>query len=281
MIMDLPYNKMNLELIFYAGSSLLEGPCWDNKEQILYFVSIEQCLIYSINMITSEIKSFKTDGQVGCVVVKNDGFLLSAEKSGIYKINPKTGVSVFLGSYLKNDDMRYNDGKLDAVGRFLIGTKGENKDFIGEGELISFSEDRFNSIIQKTTISNGLGFSSQGDTLYFIDTPTKKVGKYSYNVNTGEAIFDNYIIEIDGEGYPDGMCVDIDDMIWVAEWGGGKVCKWNPKTGKKIIEIILPCNNVTSCCIGGKNMDILFITTAKDNLKFEPLAGGLFKMKIR
>ena len=53
------------------------------------------------------------------------------------------------------------------------------------------------------------------------------------------------------------------------------------KTGKKIIEIILPCNNVTSCCIGGKNMDILFITTAKDNLKFEPLAGGLFKIKIR
>ncbi len=281
MIMDLPYNNANLELVFYAGSSLLEGPCWDNKEQILYFVSIEQCLIYSINMTTSEIKSFKTDGQVGCVVVKNDGFLLSAEKSGIYNINPKTGLRVLLGSYLKNIEMRYNDGKLDAVGRFLIGTKGEKKDFKGEGELISFSEESFNSIIQKTTISNGLGFSSLGDTLYFIDTPTKKVGKYSYNINTGEAIFDSYIIEIDGEGYPDGMCVDIDDMIWVAEWGGGKVCKWNPKTGKKIIEIILPCNNVTSCCIGGKNMDILFITTAKDNLKFEPLAGGLFKIKIR
>ena len=281
MIMDLQYDKMNLELIFYAGSSLLEGPCWDNKEQILYFVSIEQCLIYSINMTTFEIKSFKTDGQVGCVVVKNDGFLLSAEKSGIYNINPKTGLRVLLGSYLKNIEMRYNDGKLDAVGRFLIGTKGEKKDFIGEGELISFSEESFNSIIQKTTISNGLGFSSQGDTLYFIDTPTKKVGKYSYDVSTGGAIFDSYIIEIDGEGYPDGMCVDIDDMIWVAEWGAGKVCKWNPKTGEKIIEIILPCNNVTSCCIGGKNMDNLFITTAKDNLKFEPLAGGLFKIKIR
>ena len=221
--MGLEYNDMNLELVFFSGSTLLEGPCWDKKENILYVVSIEQFLIYSIIISTGEVGSIKTDGQVGCVVIDDDGFLLSAEKSGIYKINPKTHSKIFLGSYLKNPKMRYNDGKLDPVGRFLIGTKGEKKDFPGEGELISFNGTSFKSLVQNTTISNGLGFSNSGDTLY----QTGIVVNHAIMRADGKWMLDDTKIKRDGDQikikFPDGDKIKVDGDEMKSKDEDGKI----------------------------------------------------------
>src|SRR5690625_3216594 len=87
-------NKMTqdltLELVFYAGNALLEGPLWDDENQMLYFVSIDDDIIYRFNEETTEIDSYPTDGPVGAAVLDSDGNILSAEKSGIYLINPET-----------------------------------------------------------------------------------------------------------------------------------------------------------------------------------------------
>ena len=125
-----------------------------------------------------------------------------------------------------------------------------------------------------------MGWSLDGKTLYFIDTPTKKVGRYAYDTKTGEATFEAYVVEITDGSNPDGMCVGQDGMIWVAQYGGGKVCKWDPETGKKLEEIRMPVKNATSCCLGGKNLEYLYITTAKDGETEEELAGGLFRVKL-
>lgn len=271
----------NLELVFYSGSTLLEGPCWDAIEKVIYCVSIEQCLIYRVNPETGEVNSFRTDGSVGCAVAEKSGMLLSAEKSGIYRINPKTGERTFLVQMENNPAMRYNDGKLDPCGRFLVGTKGEIDDLPGRGCLFSYDGKQARILITGTTISNGIGFSKAGDILYFIDTPTKKVGRYKYNLETGEVVFDRHVIEVEGNVWPDGMCLDVDDMLWVAEWGGGRVCKWNPETGEKLREIKLPCTNTSSCCLGGYDLQYLYVTTAKASERDEPLAGGLFRIPIR
>ena len=259
----------------------MEGPCWDSKEQAIYCVSIEQSLIYRLNTISGEVTSYPTIGHVGCAVIDKDGMLLSAEKGGIYKINSKTKERFFIAQFEEDIRMRYNDGKMDPKGRFIIGTKGDKDNLPGKGKLFSYDGQNVKTLITGTTISNGIGFSLKGDKMYFIDTPTKKVARYHYDLETGEADFEGFVIVITGNGLPDGMCVDIDDNIWVAEWEGGQVCKWNPETGLKLKEIKLPCANVTSCCIGGVEFDTLFITTAKNTTFNEPLAGGLFQIKIR
>jgi sugar lactone lactonase YvrE len=274
-------NQLIPNLIFYAGSTLLEGPNWDSRYNVIYFVSIDQHLIYRINPINGEIKTFKTDGPVGCAVLESKGTLLSAEKSGIYRVDPSDGKKSFLVQLETDPAMRYNDGTLDSQGRLLIGTKGDPSDIPGKGKIFLFDGVNSKTIVMNTTISNGIGFSKSGNILYFIDTPTKKVGRYYYDITSGDVVFDSYVVEIEGCGLPDGMCVDIDDNIWVAEWGGGQVCKWDPKNGKKICEIKLPCTRVTSCCLGGANNDFLYITTAKDPSLKEELAGGLFQVKIR
>lgn len=268
------------ELVFYSGATLLEGPCWDPKEGCLYCVSIQQNLIHRINPGSGEVQSYCTDGPVGCVVIESDGMLLSAEKAGLYRIHPKTGERAFVIQLEVNPAMRYNDGKLDPRGRFLVGTKGDAEEVPGAGRLFSVSGNQVQTLVTGTTISNGIGFSSAGDYLYFIDTPTKKVGRYRYQLDTGEAVFDRYVVELNGDAWPDGMCVDADDMLWVAEWGGGRVCRWNPETGEKLREIRLPCINVSSCCLGGEELEYLYVTTAKDEGRNEVLAGGLFRVRL-
>jgi sugar lactone lactonase YvrE len=272
-----------MEIVFYAGSSLLEGPIWDANNKLLYCISIEQNLIYQINPKSGEVQSFPTYGNVGCVAIR-DGYIISAEKGGIFNINPKTKHRMRLIQLENSIDLRYNDGRFDPVGRFLVGTKSVKDYFVEEtivkGKLFSCNlyTEEYTVLLDDLLISNGIGFSPDGGKMYFIDTPTKKVAQYKYNLHTGDILFEKNIIEIDGNGWPDGICVDLDGNIWVAEWEGGRVRKWDVDTGKVLDEIKLPCSRVTSCCLGGENLDELFITTAKSEKDI--LGGALFRKKL-
>jgi sugar lactone lactonase YvrE len=271
-----------MELVFYAGSSLLEGPIWDASNKLVYCVSIEQGVIYQINPTSGEVQSYPTQGSVGCVGLSEDGYIISAEKEGIFKIDTITRKRIYLTQFESSTDLRYNDGKFDPIGRFIVGTKSEKDFFLEEsitkGKLFSYHCGEYKVLLDDLLISNGIGFSHDNKKMYFIDTPTKKVAQYDYNLGTGDITFEKYIIEIDGLGWPDGMCVDIDGNIWVAEWEGGRVRKWDVSTGKVMDEVIVPCSRVTSCCLGGEDLRDLFITTAKKN--GDILGGSLFKYTL-
>lgn len=271
--------EMEPELIYYAGNKLLEGPLWDEDNQLLYFVSIDDNIIYSFNEETTEIKSYPTSSPVGAAVLVDNGKILSAEKDGIYLIDIKTKERAFAMQPNEDKRLRYNDGKLDPRGRFLIGTMGYEEDIEGAASLYVVEDGQAKALLTNLTLSNGLGWSKDGQTFYHIDTPTKKVMKYDYNLETAEVSNAKVAVEITDGGSPDGMCVDIDENIWVAEYGGKQVRKWDPETGEQLAEIQMPVSNITSCCIGGANNEFLYITTAQED--GEPLSGGLFKVKIR
>ena len=269
------------ELVFYAGSTLLEGPHWDAQNNLIYCVSIEDNMIYAIDPETGEVVTYLTEGPVGCAVLDQKGMILEAEKSGIFRIDPRTKEKQLVVKAHDDERMRYNDGKLDPKSRLLVGTMGYDKTYEGESALYAIEKDgTVRTVLDGLTLANGMGWSPDGKTLYFIDTPTKKVGSYAYDPETGEAIFEKYVIEITDGSNPDGMCVDMEGMIWVAQYGGEKVCRWDPESGGKLEEIRMPVKNVTSCCLGGENLEYLYITTAKDGETQEALAGGLFRVKL-
>ncbi|MBT8393685.1 MAG: SMP-30/gluconolactonase/LRE family protein, partial [Bacteroidia bacterium] len=163
-------------------------------------------------------------------------------------------------------------------GRFIVGTMGYPNVIEKIGNVYSYYDGEYKTIIDKTTISNGLAFSLDNMFLYFIDTPTRKVARYFYDLESGNVKFDSYIIEFEGQGSPDGMCIDKNGMLWIAEWGGGCISKWNPLTGKKMQEIKLPCINVTSCCFD--NNSNLYVTTAKDDTEEDFFGGGLYYLDL-
>src|SRR5574344_340511 len=258
-------NQVSPELVFYCGSTLLEGPRWSNELNSLLCVSIEQGRIFLINEDEQTVQTFKTHGQVGFVLFKDVGHIIYAAYEGVYEIELATGNQKFLFQANENKTLRYNDGEYDPVGRILLGTTGYKRFAPDENCLYSakFDGSNLKKIVANTSISNGFAFSSDGKYLYFIDSPTKKVGRYHYDVNSGNARFDRYIVEMDGESVPDGMCIDGKGNLYVAEWGGGRVCKWNSSTGERLAEYLVPVKNVSSCTLGGKGHKTLYITTAK------------------
>lgn len=271
--------KLTPELVYYAGNQLLEGPHWDEENNLLYFVSIEDQMIYQFNEKTTEIQTYPTSGPVGAAVLTEGGYILSAEKDGLYSIDPDTKKRTFLMQPNTDDRLRYNDGKLDPKGRFLIGTMGYGETIEGAASLFVIDNGHFKEILTDLTLSNGLGWSADGMTFYHIDTPTNKIHKYDYDLMTADLSNKQMVVEITDGGSPDGMCIDLDGNLWVAEYGGKRICKWDSQTGEQLIEIPMPVSNITSCCLGGSEKEYLYITTAKKD--GEALSGGLFKVKIR
>jgi len=272
-------NDLKPELVYYAGNALLEGPLWDDENNLLYFVSIDDDIIYRFDEETTNIESYPTNGPVGAAVLNKEGQIISAEKSGIYSINPETKERTFLMQPSEDERLRYNDGKIDPNGRFFIGTMGYEETLEGMASLYVIEGDEYKEILSDLTLSNGMGWTEDGEAFYHIDTHVNKVKQYDYDLETAQVSNGRTVVEITGDGSPDGMCVDLDGNIWVAEFGGKRICKWSPETGEQLIEIPMPVTNITSCCLGGPDKDYLYITTAQK--EDEHLSGGLFRVKIR
>ena len=234
-------------------------------------VSIEQERVYLINPTTQEVKTFKTQGQVGFAAFDGNEHIIYAAYKGVYRINIKTGEEQYLFHCITDPTIRYNDGKFDPYGNILLGTTGYKCFREAANGLYCWNGRECKQIISGTSISNGLDWYE--DYMFFIDSPTRRIGRYHYE-KFGNATFDRYIVEIDGAGVPDGMCIDSEGNIYVAIWGGSRVEKYNQQ-GEKLGEISIPVLNVSSVCIAG---DKLYITTAMhdDGTESELAAGGLF-----
>lgn len=135
------------------------------------------------------------------------------------------------------------------------------------------------------TISNGIAWSADRRTMYYVDTPTRRVSRYRYDDSTGAIAYEGIAVQIPEEmGFPDGMTIDERGNLWIALWGGYGVGCWNPHSGELLHRIFVPCPNAASCAFGGENLDTLYITTAggapDSRLRQDyPLSGSLFVCK--
>jgi sugar lactone lactonase YvrE len=130
-----------------------------------------------------------------------------------------------------------------------------------------------------------MAWSPDYKTLYFIDTPTREVKAFDYDLETGALANPRAAVSIpEAFGWPDGMTSDTRGNLWIAMWGGAQVTKWNPATGQLLEQIPVPAKNVSSCVFGGTDRTELYITSARKGLdeaalKQYPLTGGLFRLQ--
>jgi sugar lactone lactonase YvrE len=176
---------------------------------------------------------------------------------------------------------RFNDGKCDPVGRWLIGTMSH--EHLKTSSLYSLHKDHsLHRLRGEISISNGLAWSADGQTIYYIDTMALCVFAYDYSLATGSISKERILLRFsEKDGWPDGMTIDREGRLWIGFWDGWTVRCYQPETGicETIVEV--PCSRPTSCCFGGPDLNRLFITTARhglseDELIRQPLAGSLF-----
>lgn len=272
---------MHAELLLDAKATLGEGPVWDEKTQTLYWVDILQKRIYAGTELLAELDDF-----IGCLAPCKSGNLIVGKRASIVDFDPATSQQTLLAALSESATNRVNDGKCDPAGRFLLGTMDmDEKD--ASGSLYSFDGKQLTRLLDNIGISNGLAWSPDHKTFYYIDTPTRAVKAFDYDVLTGEIANVRVAISIpDSLGWPDGMTSDMEGNVWIAMWGGAQVTRWNPKTGELLEKIPIPALQTSSVVFGGKNRNELYVTSARKgmseaDLKKYPLSGGLFRVETK
>ena len=263
-----------------------EGPVWNEKRKCIYWVDVLNGKIHQFFPASGKHQTLDVGQMVGCIAVSSEGDFIAGLKNGIAFIDPKRGTVEMIATPEQDlPNNRFNDGKCDPAGRFWAGTMSltENN---RAGNLYRIDSDgSVRKMIEGVTISNGLAWTKDKKKFYYIDTPTQEVVAYDFNADTGNIKNKRSVIKIpQDEGFPDGMTIDSDDMLWIAHWGGWQVSRWNPSTGEKLLYISLPAAKITSCTFGGDFFQDLYITSAKVHLgeaelRAQPLAGSLFVVR--
>ena len=272
---------MSLQFDLFSDYSceLGEGPFWDSKISRLHWVDIIGKKIISQNLDGSNIHALEVDGNPGCVVLSDNGKMVVGLDNQISLLDVNGDILNALADSNEGSGLRFNDGKCDPSGRFWVGSM-DRKEKNKLGSLYSWNSiEGLVNREQGVTVSNGMGWSPDNSLFYYIDSPTREVSVYDFDLSTGSINNKRRFISFSEEdGFPDGMTIDNEGRLWIAFWGGSKIMCVNPDS-KAIEEVVsFPVSKITSCAFGGEKMDRLFITSAKVqvNEEDEPMAGKTF-----
>jgi sugar lactone lactonase YvrE len=275
-------NKAVLE--FQIKAEIGEGSFWTHETQELYWVDILSNQLHIYNPKTQTNRSVTTPSNIGTVVPIDKSRAVAALQDGIYIINTDSGETTLLSDVEQDiPSNRFNDGKCDPSGRLWAGSMAYDQAPKVANLYMINSKGETSLKLDSISISNGIVWTKDKKTMYYIDTPTSVIKAYDYEDVTGAISNPRVAVKVnDSLGYPDGMAIDENDKLWVGMWNGNAVICFDPITGEMVSKIEVPAHNVTSCAFGGKNLDTLYITTAREDMTDEehakyPLAGSLFK----
>ncbi len=277
---------MEVELVLDAKAVLGEGALWHAPSQRLFWVDIERHEVHVLDPATGSDRGIDIGQKVSTIVVRRSGGLVMAVQHGFATLDLETEqVGVLCEPESPRADTRFNDGKCDPAGRFWAGTMSLTRTR-GAANLWRLDPDlRVECMLDDVTTSNGIVWSLDHRTMYYIDTPTRRVTAFDYVVETGGiANRRDVVLFPEGAGSPDGMAIDARGMLWIAQFRAGRVSCWDPVGGTMLQAVDLPVTKVTSCAFGGPNLDELYITTARidlteEELSHQPHAGGLFRVR--
>lgn len=278
--------SFNAEKVGRHRCLLGEGPVWDEAHHAIHWIDVLRGDIHEYSYITGVEKTISVGEMVGSIAFCTDGNFIAGLEKGIHFIERGSGSKKHIASPESHlADNRSNDGKVDPAGRFWLGTMSKTE-AAHAGAL--YMVDKNLKVIQKvsgTTISNGMAWSPDKKQFYFIDSTTRGVDAFDYEDATGEISNKRLAVSFsEADGFPDGMTIDSEGMLWIAQWDGWQVSRWNPVTGKKLLSVSLPVSRPTCCIFGGEQLSDLFITTASTGLSPEeveqqPEAGALFVIR--
>jgi sugar lactone lactonase YvrE len=278
-----------VESVLDCNNQLAEGPTWHPGERALFWVDVTAKRINRWTPSTGEHRTWPTPELITTAVVRARGGLLIASGTGLDFFDPATGaMERFTAPEADKPGNRSNDGKCDRQGRFWYGTMQNNfTPDMGEaplgdpaGSLYRVDPDRrWHRLDGPFGISNTLAWSPDDRTMYFGDT-LDGIYAYDFDPAAGTIGRRRMFAKVDGPGVGDGSTIDAEGFLWNARWDGGCVIRFAPDGSVDRI-VKMPCRRVTSCCFGGDDLEVLYVTSVRYGLSAaelaeQPLAGDLF-----
>ena len=266
---------------------LSEGPRWHEEAGELLWVDILGAGFHRGSIAADGtldlVASVEFDRHVGAVApVVGGGYVLAAG-TGFLFVDATGRVSELAQPEAGRTDVRMNDGACDPQGRFWAGTMAYDESS-GAGALYRLDLDgTWAAVLTGLTISNGIGWSPDGTTMYLADSGTGRVEAFDFDGGLGGISGRRTLVQVERPGaVPDGLTVDADGGIWVALWGGGEIQRY-AADGSLLATVPMPVERPTSCAFGGPDCATLFVTTARAGLDEvalarQPEAGHVFRI---
>jgi sugar lactone lactonase YvrE len=283
-------NAIRVRCLVNPGCSLGEGPLWDADSRRLYWVDILENRIYRHDPADGAIGSWRTPEHVGFVLVTPGGELLAGFKSGLHRVTLNGDGTVTAERIDRVDgdrpDVRFNDATLDGEGRIWACTLG------GPHGRPLGAYYRYDVSLRRRTVddgylvANGPALSPDGRLLYTVETaghPGRRKGVYVSRL-TPTGTLDAQRLLVDWAAYdsaPDGVVTDDDGNLWVGEFGGNVLRRFDP-SGDETLSVPLPAWNVTKAALAG---DRLYVTSAlidadEETVARYPDTGGVLEVVL-
>lgn len=274
-------------LIVDCQNQLGECVLWNQRDQRVYWTDVYGQRLYSCDENGADVSVRQLPDKLGSFAFDPDGNVLAAFAKGLYRYELRTGRHDRLTRFEPEPGLertRLNDGRCDRAGRFIVG--GCHQGFYNPvSSVVSYdggAEAR--TLLSRVALSNGIAFSLDGRRMYFSDSETLEYHCYEYDPHSGELGARRLFARLSpGCGFADGSAVDDSDNVWNARYYGGIVQQYRPD-GSEGERVTLPTDCPSCVCFGGRELDTLFITTARKDLsetklRAQPGAGGLFKVR--
>lgn len=270
---------MKADLLVDCNNILGEGVQWNADHQRVWWTDIHGRALWSCNADGGNVEKIDTSERLGSFAFDTDNNILAAFESGLFRWSLEADRLERLTHFEPDHaSSRYNDGRCDRQGRFVVG--GIDEDGLKQTSTLTRYDGAIETLLGGIGCSNSICFSPDGRWMYFTDTPTKTIHRYAYD---GEALGPAEVFAAAGggrQGFPDGACVDADGAVWSTRFWGGHIQRILPD-GAEDVRIDVDAPQVSCACFGGPDLDRMFITTAQEALPEKmavaaPLSGGLF-----
>jgi sugar lactone lactonase YvrE len=267
-----------VELAVPHRAQLGEGPRWDGPRSRLLWVDVEGGELHLFDPRTGDDRALALGGRVGAAapISATEALVALADRLAIVSLDD--GALETLVDVPHDDARRLNDGACDARGRFWVGSMALDERPDG-GALYRYADGVLEPAIDTVSLSNGIGWSPDGRTMYYVDSPEGRVDAFDFDVDSG-SIGNRRPFVVVEDATPDGLAVDDEGGVWVALWGGWCVRRFTPNGALDAV-VELPVAKVTACWFGDDDGRTLFVTTASidltpDELRDQPHAGCVF-----
>jgi sugar lactone lactonase YvrE len=250
-----------------------ECPVWSVVEQALYWVDIEDRHIHRYDWASQTQQSWNTPERIGCIALTDRmdraGGLVAAMETGIFELkflpSPQVNVRLLAGVTHPIANMRFNDGRCDASGRFWVSTMCMDMSIAAPVGAVycldeaGLSAPRIGGLITP----NGMAFSPDGRTCYLSDShPTvQKIWAFDFENHAGVLSRRREFVDMTHlPGRPDGAAVDVEGCYWICGNDAGLVHQFS-STGELLRSVSIPVAKPSMCSFGGPNLDVLFVTS--------------------
>ena len=254
---------MRAEAVTAVVSEHGEGPVWSEDRGALLLVDLSAGDLLELPP-SGAVERRHVDHVLAALRPRADGGLVAAVERGFRLLDAELrpdGVEI---PAFDEVSIRMNDGGCDPQGRFYCGTMAYDEQE-GAGSLYRLDPEdgSVSTVLTGVTISNGIQWSADGRTVYYIDTPTRRIDLFDFDPVDGSFHDRRPFVELgEDDGHPDGMAIDADGGLWVACWGGSSVRRYDADGApSEVIEVPVP--NPTACAFGGADGSMLYITSSR------------------